>query len=266
MLPPDIFDRNQRRRVRHRALSSDPCEQWLLQRIETELLDRLTLIKKGFRRVLIVGGTSSALIDHFARTDVSIVIADRAIGRVYRHNVVLCDEDRLPFGDAQFDLIICPSALDTVNDLPGALLLMRKALSPGGVFLAAMLGGGSLSLLRSAMAQANANVAETIPCFHPRIDVRACGDLLARAGFALPVADAETVKVHYRALSRLVSDIRANGLSNVLPDRRCLSRREADTLASAFNELCKAGTSENFVINYLIGWAPLPLHSGEAAQ
>ncbi len=111
-----------------------------------------------------------------------------------------CDEDRLPFADGAFDLVVSVGALDSVNDLPGALLLTRRALKPDGLFLAALAGAGSLARLRRAMLAADAAEGGAAPRVHPQIDVRAAGDLLVRAGFALPVVDAQPVEVRFRSL------------------------------------------------------------------
>ena len=116
---------------------------------------------------------------------------------------LVCDEDLLPFKDASLNLIVSGLALHRVNDLPGALIQIRRALAPDGLFMAALLGAGALSELRAALIEAE---AETEGGASPRVapfgDVRAYGALLQRAGFALPVADAETLTVLYASPAR----------------------------------------------------------------
>jgi SAM-dependent methyltransferase len=172
------------------------------------------------------------------------------------------DEDRLPFGEGAFDLVVSVGVLDTVNDLPGALLLVRRALRPDGLFLGAFLGAGSLPRLRSAMLAADSVEGAAAPRIHPQIDVRAAGDLLTRAGFALPVADSWGVDVRFPDLLALVRDLRAMGGTNVLASR---SRRPIGRLglAAAIADFAAAAgpdgkTAERFEILHLLGWAPSP--------
>jgi SAM-dependent methyltransferase len=175
---------------------------------------------------------------------------------------VEADEDRLPLAEGAFDLVVSIGALDTVNDLPGALILARRALRPDGLFLAAFAGAGSLPRLRAAMLAADAAQGGASPRIHPQIDVRAAGDLLARAGFALPVADAESVTVRFPHLPALVRDLRAMGATNILAsrDRRPIGRAG---LAAAIADFAAAAdpdgkTAERFEILHLSGWAPSP--------
>jgi NADH dehydrogenase [ubiquinone] 1 alpha subcomplex assembly factor 5 len=169
------------------------------------------------------------------------------------------DEDRLPFGARSFDLVVSAGSLDTVNDLPGALIQIRRALRPDGLFLGAFLGAGSAPLLRRAMRAAEeAEGLPASPRLHPQIDVRAAGDLLTRAGFALPVADREAVSVRYSAFPTLVADLRAIGATNILAarDRRPFGRRGLAAARADFEE--EGGTVERFEIVHMMGWAPGP--------
>jgi SAM-dependent methyltransferase len=176
---------------------------------------------------------------------------------------VLCDEDRLPFADNAFDLVLSVGVLDTVNDLPGALTLIRRTLKPDGLFLASFAGAGSLPRLRQAMRTADAAEGlDPSPRLHPQIDVRACGDLLGRAGFALPVVDVESVTVRFTGLGRLIEDLRGMAGTNLLAlrSRRPLGRVG---LAAAIADFAAAAdgdgkTAERFEIIHLSGWAPSP--------
>jgi hypothetical protein len=150
-------------------------------------------------------------------------------------------------------------ALDTVNDLPGALLLTRRALRPDGLFLGAFAGAGSLPRLRRAMLAADSVDGGAAARIHPQIDVRAAGDLLTRAGFTLPVVDSQPVDVRFPSLLGLVRDLRAMGATNILGarSRRPLGRH---ALAAAIADFEEAGekTTERFEILHLLGWSPSP--------
>ena len=153
---------------------------------------------------------------------------------------LVCDEDLLPFREASLNLVVSGLALHRVNDLPGALIQIRRALAPDGLFMAAVLGAGALIELRRALLEAE---AETQSGASPRVapfgDVREYGALLQRAGFALPVADAETLTVPYASPRELMREVRALGGGNVLLARskRPLSRK---TLERAERPLSRA--------------------------
>src|SRR5262249_9615986 len=127
----------------------------------------------------------------------------------------------LPFRDASLDLVVSGLALQFVNDLPGALLQIRRALKPDGLFLAALLGGDTLTELRQAFATAEAGVEGGVsPRVAPFADVRTMGSLLQRAGFALPVTDVDRVVVRYDSPLRLMHDLRRMGATNLMVERR----------------------------------------------
>ena len=131
------------------------------------------------------------------------------------------DEEWLPFGAGRFDLILSCLSLHWVNDLPGALVQARRALKPDGMFLAAMLGGATLTELRTALAEAEvAGEGGLSPRVSPFADVRDAGDLLGRAGFAMPVVDAEEITVSYPDPFRLMDDLRGMGETNAVRLRR----------------------------------------------
>jgi len=185
-------------------------------------------------------------------TDASPLIAAACGG-------IAADEDRPPFADASFDLIVAIGSLDGIDDLPGALVLLRRILRPDGLMLAALGGAGSLPRLRSAMLAADAVNGGAAPRMHPAIDVRTGGDLLARAGFALPVADTHAVDLSYATLPRLIRDLRVHGATNIL-DRRSrvpLGRAALAAAAAEFAHGALGGrTTERVEILYLSGWGP----------
>lgn len=168
------------------------------------------------------------------------------------------DEDRLPFPAESFDLVVSVGVLDSVNDLPGALTLVRRALRPDGLFLAAFCGAGTLSTLRSVLREAERD--RPAARIHPQVDVRSAGDLLMRAGFTLPVADIEPLTVRYRGIGGLLRDLRGMGATNILRDRTPLRRDTLARAAELFTERADPDgkTPERFDILYLTGWSPAP--------
>lgn len=148
--------------------------------------------------------------------------------------------------------------LDQLDDLPGALSLIRRVLRPDGLFLGAFVGAGSLPALRGALRTAEAE--RPVARLHPQVEVRAAGDLLVRAGFALPVADVETLDVGYRSFGRLLGDLRGMAAGNILLGRSAMRRDVLGAAADAFIGAGDTGgrTAERFAIVFLTGWAPDP--------
>ena len=141
---------------------------------------------------------------------------------------VVADEEALPFRDASLDLVVSALALQFVNDLPGTLIQIRRALKPDGLFLAAMIGGESLAELRAAFAEAEAEIEGGVsPRVAPFADLRDLGALLQRAGFALPVTDVDRVTVRYASPLALMHDLRRMGAGNALIERRRTPLRRA---------------------------------------
>ena len=253
------FDRRLRRLRRERAARMGGEADYLYRRAGDELLERLQAVKREFRRALVLGVADGTLAPRLGALGMEVTSAESAAERAD----VQCDEDRLPFGDGAFDLVVSVGVLDSVNDLPGALVLIRRALRPDGLFFGAFAGAGSLPALRRAIQAAEeAEGLPASPRIHPQIDLRAAGDLLARAGFALPVVDGETVTVRFGSLQRLVADLRAMGATNILASR---SRRPLGRIgyAAALGDFAaqadSAGrTAERFEFVYLTGWSPAP--------
>ena len=219
------------------------------------IAERLASVRRSFADVLDCGcfdrGFEAPPGTRVARLDAGFRFARAAGG-------VQADEDRLPFADGSFDLVVSAGVLDTVNDLPGALALARRVLRPDGLFLAAFLGAGSLTTLRASLQVADGE--RPAARLHPQVDVRSAGDLLVRAGFALPVADVETLSVRYADLGRLLGDLRGMAATSLLPGRPPLTRAALARAAQAF--AARAGregrVAERFEIVFLTGWAPAP--------
>jgi NADH dehydrogenase [ubiquinone] 1 alpha subcomplex assembly factor 5 len=254
MTQSDIFSRATRRRFSDRAFTSSPEDRWLTRLIAVELADRLGAINRSFERVLIIGDDGGELQNLIVPNGLFTVIADSGFKSVAAIAGVQCDEDRLPFADTSFDLILAPRGLDTVNDLPGALILIRRILAHDGLFLGAMAGAGGLAMLRNIASEVN-RADQMIARHHPQIDVRGAGDLLSRAGFALPVAESHLIKARYPSLFKLIADLRANAMTNALIHRKPLVRNQLAQMAENFLAAGNGKTEETFSLIYMTGWA-----------
>ncbi|HEX8622233.1 MAG TPA: methyltransferase domain-containing protein [Allosphingosinicella sp.] len=253
------FDRRLRRLRRERAARRFPEADYLHRLMADELIERLDLVTRDFRRALDLGCAGGYLTRRLRERGLDVVACDSGAAFARAAGGVQADEDRLPFADGSFDLVVSAGSLDSVNDLPGALLLIRRALRPDGLFLGAFAGAGSLPRLKRAMLAADSVEAGAAPRIHPQIDVRAAGDLLTRAGFALPVVDAQPVDVRFSALLDLVRDLRAMAATNILAarSRRPLGRHALAAAIADFED-GPGKTTERFEILHLLGWAPSP--------
>lgn len=219
------------------------------------IAERLTAVRRTFADVLDLGCFDAAFQlgsqARIARLDPGLAFA-RAAGGVQG------DEDRLPFADAAFDLVVSAGVLGQVDDLPGALTLIRRVLRPDGLFLGCFVGAGSLPRLRTAWRTAERE--RPVARLHPEIDVRGAGDLLVRAGFALPVADVETLDVGYPDMGRLIDDLRGMAASNLLAARRPATRPVLAAAARSFAGAADVNgrVRERFELVFLTGWAPDP--------
>jgi SAM-dependent methyltransferase len=175
---------------------------------------------------------------------------------------VIADAEALPFRDGTLDLVISLLALQFVNDLPGTLVQIRRALKPDGLFLAALFGGDTITELRQAFAAAEAEMEGGMsPRIAPFADLRDLGGLLQRAGFALPVTDVDRVVVRYETPLALMHDLRRMGATNPLverrrtPLRRATLMRMAEIYAERFAD-ADGRVRATFEIIWLSGWAP----------
>jgi SAM-dependent methyltransferase len=207
----------------------------------------------------------------------TIVAAEFRAGSDRSFLRVGADEETLPFADGSLDLVTSALTLQFVNDLPGTLIQVRRALKPDGLLLAALVGGESLAELREAIAAAESEIEGGIsPRVAPFADVRELGALLQRAGFALPVIDNERLVVRYDSVFALMRDLRRMGATNVLherrrkPLRRATLRRMTEIYAERFSD-ADGRLRASFEIVWLSGWAPhesqqKPLKPGSATQ
>jgi SAM-dependent methyltransferase len=266
MPSPLIFDRMLIRARRRRAASLGPAT-FLLDRVADDLADRLAVVLRRFDLALDLGTPDDAVRTALARLDSigSIVSAGAVLdGKEAPRPFVVADEEALPFRDAAFDLVVSALALQFVNDLPGALIQIRRALKPDGLFLAALVGGDSLTELRQSFAAAESEVEGGVsPHVAPFADLRELGGLLQRAGFALPVTDVDRLTVRYDSAFALMHDLRRMGATNALLDRRrgALKRatlmRTAEIYAERFAD-ADGRLRATFEIVWLSGWVPHP--------
>lgn len=262
-----IFDRALLAARRDRRAQTGEESEFLHRRVAADLVERLSLIKRSFPVALDLGagrGTVGRLLRRAGIGSELFISADMS-PRLLAHAgmpTVVADEELLPFRPGSLDLVASGLALQFVNDLPGTLVQIRRALKPDGLLIAALLGGSSLHELREAFVLAE---TETTGGASPRVapfaDVRDLGGLLQRAGFALPVTDSETIEVGYPGLLGLIQELRAIGWSNALLERRRkpLSRAtlaRAIDIYSARHGRPDGRVKATFEIITLTGWAP----------
>jgi SAM-dependent methyltransferase len=190
---------------------------------------------------------------------------------------VAIDEEALPFADGSLDLVTSALSLQFVNDLPGTLIQIRRALKADGLLLAALVGGDTLIELREAFAAAETEIESGVsPRVAPFADVRAIGALLQRAGFALPVVDSDRLTVRYPTVFALMRDLRGMGATNILSERRRapLNRATLRRMAEIYAQRFADGDGRlraTFEVVWLSGWVPhdsqqKPLKPGSATQ
>ncbi len=257
------FDAALRRLRRDRAAKSDAGDNPILRRIADDVIERLGLVTRRFTRALDLGCGPGLLTEALRARGIAVTPLDAGAAFARRAEGVHSNEDELPFPPESFDLVVSAGVLASVNDLPGALVQVRRLLRPDGLFLAAFPGAGSLPQLRRALHAADeAEQRPASPRIHPQIDLRAAGDLLGRAGFALPVADTERLTVRYAGLPQLVADLRSLGWTNVLAarSRRPIGRIGYAAAQAAFAQAADSDgrVAERFEIVHLSGWAPSP--------
>ena len=267
MTAPDIFDRSRRAQGRDRMIARFADHDFLYRAMLEEVLDRLADVQRDLPEALMIGCPDDSAKAALEAMGKRVACVDPGFLAARGANGVQADEDALPFADNSFDLIIACGTLDSVNDLPGALILIRRILRPDGLMLAAFTGAGSLPRLKAALLAGEGD--RPGQHIHPQIDVRAAGDLLSRAGFAMPVADGETLVVRYGDIVRLMRDLRGMGAGNRLAEQPPLLNRE--TLARAGAHFAQAAdadgrTAEQMAIVYLSGWKPDPSQAAPARR
>jgi SAM-dependent methyltransferase len=269
--PPLLFDRALHRKRLDRAASGFAAADFLQRRAALDLVERLEVImrdlpvavdlsaRNGAFRAALAASSAAERVQVLIEADLSgAMLADRGGPRV------VLDEERLPFAPASLDLAVSTLGLHWTNDVVGALVQIRRALKPDGLFLGALLGGSTLTELRQALTDAESEILGGAGSrVSPFADSRDAAGLLQRAGFALPVADVDRVSVSYEHPLKLLADLRQMGETNVLADRhprpltRALLARASEIYAERFAD-ADGRVTATFEIVTLTGWAPHP--------
>lgn len=258
LVSKQLFDPRLRALRRDRAARTG-AELFLYERAFEDILERLSLIRRRFDRALLVGCPDpqwkqrlGSAADSVEAVDPGPLFAEAAAG-------TCVIEDRMDLRPARYDLCVAVGTLDSVNDLPAALLTIRFALKADALFIGVVGGGDVLPQLRAAMRAADQQSGKATPHVHPRIEAAALAGLLSASGFAMPVVDVDQVKVAYSSLRDLVRDLRAMGATNILEARstRPLSRREAAAAADHFSAAGGGSkTIERFDLLHFAAWTP----------
>jgi SAM-dependent methyltransferase len=266
---------------RERAAQRWAEHDFLKREIAARLVERLDDVRRSFGLALDLGCHADELaqamagrstIGHLIRADLGHSFARSAQGPA-----IVADEEALPFAPRKFDLVLSAMSLHWVNDLPGTLIQVARILKPDGLFLSAMLGGETLWQLRQALSVAESEIEGGLsPRVSPFAELRDAAGLLQRAGFALPVADSETIEVEYDNALALMKELGAMGESNLIAERRRgLTRRSTLLRAAEIYSQRFARPSgritASFEVLFLHGWVPdasqqKPLKPGAAAH
>jgi SAM-dependent methyltransferase len=274
-----LFDRPLLRKRRARFAHEIAEREFLVAYVAREIAERVSLMLREFPRALDLGAYHGLLGQAVSALPSvgEVVYAESAFAyaALCPRPALVCDEDLLPFKDASFNLVVSGLALHRVNDLPGSLIQIRRALAPDGLFMSAALGARALSELREVLIEAEGEMeGGASPRVSPFGDVSAYGALLQRAGFALPVADSEMLEVVYPSPRALMREVRALGGGNVLTarSRTPLLRRTLERAEDLYRT--RYGTPDGkvtatFEFVFMSGWAPhesqqKPLKPGSA--
>ena len=240
----DLFDQKARALRRDRALRRGP-ELFLHERAFEDMIDRLSFVQRRFDTALLIGTLDPTWRDRLLQ---------------FAGNVTVTDANSLStLEPGSFDLCVAVGELDTVDDLPTALLTIRFALREDSLFIGALSGGESLPALRSAMRAADERMGAATPHVHPRIEPAGLTSLLTASGFTMPVVDVDRVQVSYKSLGDLIRDLRSMGATNILNarSRRPLTRAAADAAARAFMSAARDDrVTETFELLHFAAWTP----------
>jgi NADH dehydrogenase [ubiquinone] 1 alpha subcomplex assembly factor 5 len=260
-----LFDRALIRLRRNSKAKGFAAHAFLAEEIADSLIERLSEVNRQFKRILILGDASGKLGPYIedAYSPELLVEADFAENMI-RNTAGLrlaASEEYIPFAPLSFDLIISNLTLHWVNDLPGALMQLNRILKPDGLFLAAFFGGTTLTELRQALTRAEIDVTEGLsPRVSPFADIRDCGGLLQRAGFALPLVDSDSLTVTYANAVALMHELRGMGEANALNARqKTCPPRAVFLTAAAYSDMFGLENGRipaTFQVLYLTGWSP----------
>jgi SAM-dependent methyltransferase len=280
MSAPRLFDRRLLRARRRRAVALG-ATTFLIDRVADDLADRLAAVRRSFPVAIDLGTPTAAVRRALAASTAigTMIAVDAAADHQSKQAglTIAADEETLPFADGSLDLVVSGLAFQFVNDLPGTLSQVRRALKPDGLLLAAFIGGDTLTELRQSFAAAEAEIeGGASPHVAPFADLRDIGALLQRAGFALPVTDVDRVVVRYASPFGLMHDLRRMGATNALTERRRLPLKRATLMRMAELYAGRFADADGriratFEIVWLSGWAPhasqqKPLAPGSATR
>ncbi|MFN3868255.1 MAG: methyltransferase domain-containing protein [Hyphomicrobiaceae bacterium] len=273
------FDRALLHRRRSRVAGQASSADFLLHRVADDLADRLEIVQRTFPLAANIGAHHGVLSRRLRQVSSVGVMCDvEPVAELLAQcdgPRLQADEEALPFAAGSLDLAVSALSLHLVNDLPGTLIQIRRALKPDGLFMAALLGGATLGELGQAWLTAEAEMTGgASPRVSPSIEVRELGGLLQRAGFALPVVDSETITVAYATPLALMRDVKAMGASNFLnarrraPVRRDVLVRTCEIYAERFAR-ADGKVIATFEVLSATAWAPdasqqKPLQPGSA--
>tara|TARA_R110000824_G_scaffold118960_1_gene271375 strand:+ start:23111 stop:24019 length:909 start_codon:yes stop_codon:yes gene_type:complete len=279
--PLSIFDRRLLKTRRDRAAGGFEAHDFLLRRVAEDMEDRLGIVTRDFANTLDLGAHHGfAKMLALPPQKLGPVVSADLSGRMLAHATgprVVADEELLPFADRSFELVLSALSLHWVNDLPGALIQIRRALVADGLFMGAMFGGETLIELRQSLSEAEIERDGGLsPRVSPFADLRDMGALMQRAGFSLPVVDSDRVTVNYAHPLKLLAELRGMGETNALNERRRTPLRRATLIRAMEIYQEKFGLPDGrvpatFEIIMLAGWSPhesqqKPLRPGSATM
>ncbi|MBK19221.1 MAG: SAM-dependent methyltransferase [Rhodospirillaceae bacterium] len=271
-----IFDRNAVRRHQARAAASFAEHDFLFREVAERLADRLQDIKRSFDVGISLGARGDHLRESLMGNDAISVLHEMGSNTGSPGIAFIGDEEALPVKPNSADLIVSNLALHWTNDVPGTLIQCRQALKPDGLFMAAILGGETLTELRQVLMEVEAEISGGVsPRISPFAELSDAASLLQRAGFNLPVADSDTITVTYSNVFALMHDLRGMGETNAVVTRpKYFSKRQIFLRAAErYSELFAGSDGKipaSFQVLYLTGWAPdasqqKPLRPGTAS-
>ena len=264
---PEIIDTQLALSRKRRALArAVPDAEFLVRRVAEDLADRLSTLKRTFEHAVtlfsVTDDAQAAVVRSGTAATAMRVEADSAF--LEGVEGLLASPETVPFPPESLDLAVSLLSLQEANDIPGMLIQIRRALKPDGLFIGAMAGSGTLAELRESLLAAESEIyGGASPRVIPFADIRDAGALLQRAGFALPVADVETITVRYDDMFALMRDLRAMGVTNALaartrrPATRALFMRAAQIYGDRFADP-DGRIRATFTIAWMSGWAPAP--------
>jgi hypothetical protein len=254
---PELFDMRLRALRRDRAARAGP-ELFLFERVFEDCVERIDLAGRKFDRALLIGCPNPRWPAQLQRVASAVHVLDPGPLFARAASGETIAEDAWEPPASVHDLVLAVGTLDTVNDFPLALRLIRHTMTPDGLFIGAVAGGETLPQLRAAMRSADAVGGFAAPHVHPRIEPSTVSPLLDNAGFVAPVVDVDRVEVSYRSLSRLVADLRAMAATNILVAKSPpLTRAQFAAGSRAFAEAGDGHrTIETFELLHFAAWTP----------